>query len=334
MSDKDSSAGIARKLPPSKTVNRMASPLLAIYDLNVLFPSASGLVQASDGVSLNIGPGESLCLVGESGCGKTIVALGIMRLLPANAYLSGRIEFKGRNILDLTPDEMRNLRGRKIAMIFEQPTSCLNPVLRIGEQIAEAVQCHEMCSRKTAKKRTIELMSLVGLPAPQKLYSQYPHEFSGGMVQRAMIALSLAFRPDLLIADEPTTSLDVTIQAQIIDLLKSLIERFNTALLLITHDLGVAAELCTHVAVMYAGGIVEHGPLQDVMVHPRHPYTQALVRAVAGDDNHLIEGAVPELSRLPNGCRFHPRCPQAETNCAIIRPPLKNGLRCLVEARI
>jgi oligopeptide/dipeptide ABC transporter ATP-binding protein len=217
-------------------------------------------------------------------------------------------------------------------MIFEQPTSCLNPVLTIGKQIAEAVQCHEMCSREAAKERAIEWMTLVGLPNAQKRYSQYPHEFSGGMVQRAMIALSLAFRPDLLIADEPTTSLDVTIQAQIIDLLKALIKRFNTTLLLITHDLGVAAELGTQDAVTYAGGIVEYGPLQDVMVHPRHPYTQALVRAAAGDDPRLLDGAVAELSRLPNGGRFHPRCPQAETSCAIIRPPLKNGLCCHVGA--
>jgi oligopeptide/dipeptide ABC transporter ATP-binding protein len=217
-------------------------------------------------------------------------------------------------------------------MIFEQPTSCLNPVLKIGKQIAEAVQCHEMCSRKAAKERAIELMSLVGLPTPQKRYRQYPHEFSGGMIQRAMIALSLAFRPDLLIADEPTTSLDVTIQAQIIDLLKALIERFNTTLLLITHDLGVAAELGAQVAVMYAGSIVEYGPIEEIMGYPRHPYTQALVRAAAGDDPRLLDGAVAELSRLPKGCRFHPRCPRADTNCAIIRPPLKNGLCCHVEA--
>lgn len=329
MFDTESAAGIAPSLPPLK---RTAAPLLAISDLNVVFPSAGGLVQASDGVNLNIDPGESLCLVGESGCGKTIVALSIMRLLPTNACLSGRIEFKGQNILDLAPAEMRKLRGRDIAMIFEQPASCLNPVLKIGEQIAEAVRCHGMCSRKVAKDQAIELMSLVGLPAPQKRYSQYPHEFSGGMVQRAMIALALAFHPDLLIADEPTTSLDVTIQAQIIDLLKALVERFNTTLLLITHDLGVAAELGTQVAVMYAGSIVEYGPIQEVMVQPRHPYTQALVRAASGDDPNLLDGAVAELSRLPKGCRFHPRCPQAQTSCAVIRPPLKNGLRCHVEA--
>jgi oligopeptide/dipeptide ABC transporter ATP-binding protein len=329
MFDTDRSEGIPPKLAP---LNRTATPLLAISDLNVVFPSASGPVQASDGVNLNIDPGGSLCLVGESGCGKSIVALSIMRLLPANACLSGRIEFKGRNLLDLPPDEMRKLRGRKIAMIFEQPTSCLNPVLKIGKQIAEAVQCHQMCSRKVAKERAIELMSLVGLPSPKKRYRQYPHEFSGGMIQRAMIALSLASRPDLLIADEPTTSLDVTIQAQIIDLLKTLIERFNTTLLLITHDLNVAAELGAQAAVMYAGSIVECGPLPEVMGHPRHPYTQALVRAAAGDDPRLLDGAVAELSRLPNGCRFHPRCPRAETSCAIIRPPLKNGLCCHVEA--
>ena len=322
------SPSVARTLEPPAAADIAGPPLLDVSGLNVVFPSASGDVRVSEDVRLDIGAGDSLCLVGESGCGKTMAALAVMRLLPPQARISGKIGFKGRNILDLDPGEMRAIRGREIAMIFEQPASCLNPVFKVGRQIAEAVRIHLACSRREARDRAIELMAGMGLRNPEKLYGRYPHEFSGGMAQRAMIAMALAFNPSLLIADEPTTSLDVTIQAQIIDLLQGLVEKFNTSLLLITHDLAAASRLCSRVAVMYAGGIVETGRLDEVFSRPRHPYTKALAGAARGDDTSLVSGTVPELSRLPDGCRFHPRCPQARDICRTVRPSLENGLRC------
>jgi peptide/nickel transport system ATP-binding protein len=302
--------------------------LLDIVNLNISFPSKAGIVRASDGINLQIGQGEVLCLVGESGCGKTIVALSIMRLLPKNAHINGKILFNGKNLFSLQKKEMRKIRGRDIAMIFEQPTSCLNPVLCVGDQIAEAVRIHEKCSREASKKRAVDMMGLVGIPSPHKRYHQYPHEFSGGMAQRAMIAMALAFRPSLLIADEPTTSLDVTIQAQIMKLLKELVAQFNTSLLLITHDLGVAAQMGDSLAVMYAGGIVEKGRLNDVFRTPRHPYTQALVKVASCEGPAPVNGTVPELSRLPSGCRFHPRCPLAQDRCGLRIPKMQSGVSC------
>lgn len=306
----------------------MEMDLLRIGNLHVNFPTKAGLVRASDGVSLEIKQGESLCLVGESGCGKTIVALSIMRLLPENAEVGGEIVFKGKNLLEIPDEEMRRIRGREIGMIFEQPWTCLNPVFTVGDQIAEAVRVHERCSKKEAGERALELMRMVGIPSPRRRYGQYPHEFSGGMQQRAMIAMALALRPSLLIADEPTTALDVTVQAQIVELLRDLISGLGTSLFLITHDLGVAAALCRKAAVMYAGEVVEYGGLEEVFGEPRHPYTRLLLQALSDDGFHPIKGTVPELTRLPPGCRFHPRCPYAMEICRRERPEMKNGVRC------
>jgi oligopeptide/dipeptide ABC transporter ATP-binding protein len=302
--------------------------LLDIANLNISFPSKAGIVRASDGVTLQIRNGEVLCLVGESGCGKTIVALSIMRLLPANAKINGKILFNGKNLFSLHEKQMRKIRGRDIAMIFEQPMRCLNPVLSVGDQIAEAVRIHEKCSRKASRQRAVDMMDRVGIPSPHRRYRQYPHEFSGGMAQRAMIAMALVFRPSLLIADEPTTSLDVTIQMQIMNLLKGLVAQFNTSLLIITHDLGVAAQMGDRLAVMYAGKIVEKGRLRDVFRTPRHPYTQSLVKVASCKGLVPVNGTVPELSRLPSGCRFHPRCPLARNLCSRRMPMMQNGVSC------
>jgi oligopeptide/dipeptide ABC transporter ATP-binding protein len=251
-----------------------------------------------------------------------------MRLLPQSARISGEICFKGKNLLALREKEMRRIRGREIAMIFEQPATCLNPVFTVGDQIAEAVRVCKKCSRKEARQKVVELMKMVGIPSPGKRYLQYPHEFSGGMQQRVMIATALAFKPSLLIADEPTTSLDVTIQAQIMVLLKDLAAKFKTSLFLITHDLGIAAEMCDSVIVMYAGEIVEKGYIGRLFKEPRHPYSKALLGAISDNELNPIKGSVPELTRLPAGCRFHPRCPMARDICRQVRPRLKNGVRC------
>lgn len=302
--------------------------LLHINDLNVNFSTRGGLVRVLSGFNLDIEKGDSMCLVGESGCGKTMVALSIMRLLPENAQVRGEIRFEDRDLLSLKKEEIRRIRGRSISMIFEQPASCLNPVFTVGDQIAEAVRANGGCSKKEAKKTAVMLMNLTGIPSPEKRFNQYPHEFSGGMLQRAMISIAMASKPRLLIADEPTTSLDVTVQAQIIELIKGLIAKFDMSLLLITHDLGVAAELCRDVAVVYAGEIVERGRLVDVFQDPRHPYTKALVKAISEDGLRPIRGSVPELTRLPEGCRFHPRCPLVKDICRLSKPELKNGVRC------
>jgi len=302
--------------------------LLSISNLSINFSTRAGLVRVLSRLNLDIEKGRSLCLVGESGCGKTIVALSIMRLLPENAEVEGEIRFGDRDLLTLGKEEIRLIRGREISMIFEQPVSCLNPVFAVGEQIAEAVRASRGCSMAEGKEKAIDLMRLTGIPSPEKRYDQYPHEFSGGMLQRAMISIAMASKPSLLIADEPTTSLDVTVQAQIIELIKDLITKFDTSLLLITHDLGVAAELCMDVAVMYAGEIVEKGPVAEVFQNPRHPYTQALLRAISNDGLRPIKGSVPELTRLPDGCRFHPRCHLAKVVCRKLKPELKDGVRC------
>jgi peptide/nickel transport system ATP-binding protein len=251
-----------------------------------------------------------------------------MRLLPRNVLINGKILFNGKNLFSLPEKEMRRIRGRDIAMIFEQPTRCLNPVLSVGDQIAEAIRIHEKCSRKASRQKAVDMMGLVGIPSPHRRYRQYPHEFSGGMAQRMMIAIALVFKPSLLIADEPTTSLDVTIQAQVMHLLRELVAQSNTSLLLITHDLGVAAQMGDRIAVLYAGTIVEKGRLDDVFKTPRHPYTQALVKAASWEGQTPVNGAVPELSRLPSGCCFHPRCPLARDLCSKRRPKMQGGVSC------
>ncbi|MCL6557676.1 MAG: ABC transporter ATP-binding protein [Firmicutes bacterium] len=298
----------------------MESSLLVIKNLNVNFRTRAGLVRAANGVSLEIRKGETLALVGESGCGKTIIALAIMRLLVENALITGEILFRGQNLLGLNEEEMRNIRGREIAAIFEQPASCLNPVMQIGEQIAEAVMAHEKCPKREAKMRAKEIMEMVGIPAVR--YRNYPHEFSGGMQQRAMIAMALACRPSLLIADEPTTALDVTVQAQILELLKELTLKNNTAMLLITHDLGIIAEMADTVAVMYAGTILERGSIKSILKNPQHPYTMALLGAIGEEELNPLPGSVASLCALPPGCPFHPRCVLAGEICFRKMPEL------------
>ncbi len=302
--------------------------LLDIINLNISFPGKTGKIRVSNRLNLKIRQGESLCLVGESGCGKTIVALGIMRLLPKYAHINGEIRFNGNNLLALKEKEMRKIRGQKIAMIFEQPGTCLNPVFTIGSQIAEAVKISRKCSGKKARQRAVELMNMVGILSPREKYIQYPHEFSGGMQQRVMIAIALAFKPALLIADEPTTSLDTTIQVQIMNLLKDLTVKSGTSLLLITHDPCIAVGVCNRTIVMYAGEIMETGRTDRLFKNPKHPYTQALLNALSNNEPKPIKGRVPELTHMPAGCRFHPRCSMAVDICRQVRPQIKNGVRC------
>lgn len=302
--------------------------LLKVEGLEVDIHTRKGVITALHEIDLELNERESLCLVGESGCGKTMVALSIMRLLPDNMMPSGAIIFKGNNILRSQQKEMRAIRGKEMSMIFEQPSTCLNPVITIGDQIAETVKIHQKCSNSAARKRSVELLSMVGLDAAAKRYSQYPHEFSGGMQQRVMIAIALANNPSLLIADEPTTSLDASVQLQIVKLLRELTIEFNSSLLLITHDLSIANRLCNNVAVMYAGEIVEKGKATSVFTHPVHPYTRALISAARSSEPVIVKGQVPELTQLPGGCRFHPRCAQATALCLFVRPSFNNGVRC------
>jgi oligopeptide/dipeptide ABC transporter ATP-binding protein len=302
--------------------------LLRVNNLYVSINTGENVVRASEGIDLAVKQGKSLCLVGESGCGKTVLAMSIMRLLPENAHVSGEIWFRGKNLLLISNEEMRRIRGQEIAMIFAQPASYLNPVVTIGEQIAEAVRVHRDCSRREAREMAIELMETVQIHPPRQRYDHYPHEFSGGMQQRVMIAMALAFSPHLLIADEPTSSLDVTVQTEILDLLRDLVARFGSSLLLITHDLGVAAEMCDHVAVMYAAEIVETGDADEVFSRPKHPYTKALLETISDSEFKPIRGSVPELTCLPAGCCFHPRCPMTENICREKKPEMREGVKC------
>ncbi|MBF0377485.1 MAG: ABC transporter ATP-binding protein [Desulfamplus sp.] len=308
--------------------------LLNIVDLNISLPTTSGIVTASNGISLEIGQGETHCLIGESGCGKTIVALAIMRLLPVNAKISGKIFLNGVNLFSLSNKEMRQIRREQIAMIFEQPQSCLNPVFSVGSQIAEAVKIRDKCSAKASKEKALELMRNVQIPDSHKRYHHYPHEYSGGMAQRAMIAMAMALRPALLIADEPTTSLDVTIQAQIMELIKDLVVQFNTSLFLITHDLEAAFSMCGHVSIMYAGFIMEKGTVENIIKSPKHPYTKALLSTISSEYSSPVRGMPPELTKLPAGCVFHPRCSNAMPVCSKIDPQMEKGVRCHLTMKI
>ena len=300
-------------------------PLLEVRNLKTWFATRRGEVRSVDDVSLTIEQGEALSLVGESGCGKSVTALSILRLVSSpGRIVGGEILFEGRDLLALKEDEMRAIRGDDIAMIFQDPMTSLNPVMTVGEQIAEAIRLHRNVSRKEAWNQAIEGMRDVAIPAPETRVRQYPHEMSGGMRQRVMIAMALACDPKLLIADEPTTALDVTIQAQILDLLAELRRKRNLGLLLITHDLGVVAETVDRVAVMYAGKIVEEAPVRDLFSSPRHPYTEGLLRAAPRLDETAtekkkrlptIEGVVPNPLELPPGCRFAPRCEHAQAAC-------------------
>ena len=303
--------------------------LLDVVGLQTQFVTRGGVVRAVDGVSWDVAEGETVALVGESGCGKSVSALSIMRLVaaPAGRVVGGRILFKGRDLLQLDEESMRRVRGSEIAMIFQEPMTSLNPVLTIGRQITEGLETHLGMAPTAARARAAELLSMVGIPDPARRLPQYPHQFSGGMRQRMMIAMALACEPALVLADEPTTALDVTIQAEILDLLRTLRERHRMAVLLITHDLGVVAEQADAVAIMYAGHIVEYANVFEIFDRPLHPYTQALFRSMpslGGRRERLeaIGGQVPDPFHLPSGCAFRDRCPRAVAMCATAVPPL------------
>jgi peptide/nickel transport system ATP-binding protein len=300
----------------------MSEPLLALRNLALTFPSETGRIAVLDKVSLALARGETLALVGESGCGKSLTALAIMRLLPKSGRVEApsRIEFEGRNLLELSVPEMRSIRGGAIGMIFQEPMTSLNPVTPVGRQVLEAVLLHEKISRAAARERVFELFSTVGIPEPRAGFFAYPHQLSGGLKQRVMIAMAMAMRPRLLIADEPTTALDATIRAQILQLLRQLSASTGTAVLLITHDFGVVNEIADRVAVMYAGMIVEEGTRRELLGHPRHPYTQGLLKSIPraearGSRLEEIKGVVPRPGRWPPACRFAPRCQYAFDRC-------------------
>ncbi len=305
-------------------------PLLQVRDLRTYFRTESGEARAVDGVSFDVAPGEVLGLVGESGSGKSVTSLSVMRLVPEppGEILAGSsVRFRGRELLELDRRSMRRVRGNDIAMIFQEPMTSLNPVYRVGKQIEEPLRLHWRLRRTEARARAVELLRLVGIADPDKRVDEYPHQLSGGMRQRVMIAMALACEPDLLIADEPTTALDVTIQAQILELLGELRQRLGMAMILITHDLGVVAEVCDRVAVMYAGQIVETGTVRQIFGEPRHPYTEGLLRAMprlGGRSERLavIPGTVPAPTAWPVGCRFHDRCPYRWDLCVREHPPL------------
>lgn len=308
----------------------MQETLLEVNNLVTEFRTAEGTVQAVRDVSFSIAKGETLCVVGESGCGKSITSLSVIGLLPSNGKIaSGEVKYEGQAIHNLSYNEMREMRGTKISMIFQEPMTALNPVLTIGYQLREPLLLHHKLSKSEATKQSIELLKQVGIPYPEKRMNQYPHELSGGMRQRVMIAIALACHPGLLIADEPTTALDVTIQAQILDLIKELKEKLNMGVMLITHDMGVVAEVADRVMIMYAGRKVEEGPVAEIFDHPKHPYTIGLLNSVPNvDDPHFelepIPGSLPSLQEQIQGCRFHPRCKFATEQCRQEAPPELN----------
>jgi len=304
--------------------------LLEIEGLKTQFFTSAGTVRAVDGVDYNVESGETVAVVGESGCGKSVTALSIMRLVadPPGKIVEGQIRFNGTDLLSLSEEEMRNIRGRDIGMVFQEPMTSLNPVLSIGRQLTETLETHFGMSREDADKRAVELLGLVGIAEPERRLVQYPHHFSGGMRQRVMIAMALACDPKLIIADEPTTALDVTIQAQILELMKNLTREMGVAMIIITHNLGVVARYADRVNVMYAGKIVESGTAKEIYHNPRHPYTLALLKSVPridlprGVKLDPVDGQPPDLARLDDGCPFRPRCRFAQDGCANDVPPL------------
>ncbi|MGN6310266.1 MAG: ABC transporter ATP-binding protein [Xanthobacteraceae bacterium] len=297
--------------------------LLDVRALSLAFQTSEGVLPIIREVSFSVAPGERVGIVGESGCGKTVTGLSLLRLLPEQTTrLSGQILFEGRDLATLSARQMRAVRGRDMAMIFQEPMSALDPVFTVGEQIGEAYRAHFPVDRKEARQRAIAALAEVGIPAPERRCDEYPHQLSGGMRQRVMIAMALICKPKLLIADEPTTALDVTVQSQITDLLRTLSERTGTALLFITHDLGVVAETCTRMITMYAGEVVEDAPVDDVLMKPRHPYTSGLLRSLPSLSARRsvlpsIRGRVPSPNAMPPGCRFEPRCSYAAESCQV-----------------
>ena len=305
----------------------MSEKILDIRDLSIHFYTEDGDVAAVNGVNISLEKGDTLGLVGETGAGKTTTAKGILRLIPhpPGKIISGEVIFEGEDLLQKTEKEMQKIRGGKISMIFQDPMTALNPVLRVDEQIAEVVELHNDCSRQEALRRALEMLERVGIPAERG--RDYPHQFSGGMKQRVVIAMALACNPELLLADEPTTALDVTIQAQVLDLINELKEKFQTSMILITHDLGVIAQTCETVAVIYAGSIVESGTKEDIFDHPTHPYTNGLFESLPnmtaeGEKLKPIAGMPPDPTDLPKGCAFAPRCPYATEQCHRQKPPV------------
>ena len=303
--------------------------LLSVKDLKTTFRTSRGTVKAVSGVSFDISHGETLALVGESGCGKSVTSLSILRLIqdPPGRIEEGEIIYKGRDLGDLSKNEMRSIRGNEISMIFQEPMTSLNPLFTIGNQIMEAITLHQGLKKEEATRKCVEMLELVGIPDPERRISNYPHEMSGGMRQRVMIAMALACKPSLLIADEPTTALDVTIQAQILDLLKELRKKMNMSLLLITHDFGIVTEMADRVGVMYAGKMAEYGRTADIFREPRHPYTVGLLNSIPGINRkgerlNTIPGNVPDLLSLPAGCSFSERCPIASEKCITSDPEL------------
>jgi oligopeptide/dipeptide ABC transporter ATP-binding protein len=308
----------------------VAEKLLDVRDLHVHFATEDGVVRAVDGVSFTLERGKVLGIVGESGSGKSVTAMTILGLTRSvNTKFEGSVEYRGEDLLTKSEAELRRFRGNEIAMIFQDPMTSLNPVYKVGMQIAEAIQTHEDVDRRTARNRSVQLLRQVGIPHPQERVDDYPHQFSGGMRQRAMIAMALANNPDVLIADEPTTALDVTIQAQIIELIDRLKDDFNSSVILITHDLGVVADVADDIAVMYAGRVVEHGTKRQLFYDPQHPYTWGLLGSIPRLDREKqprlasIAGSPPSLINLPEGCKFRPRCPHAFAKCTE-HPPLEN----------
>ncbi|MFF3784647.1 ABC transporter ATP-binding protein [Streptomyces sp. NPDC001933] len=317
---------------PAPATGGDPAPVLRVRDLSVSFHGAERTVHAVDGVSYDLAPGEVLAVVGESGCGKSVTSMAVMGLLPPTARIGGSITLDGQELVGAPEKQLRSLRGRRLSMIFQEPMTSLNPVLTIGRQITEVLRRHQGLSRSEARERAVELLGIVGIPAPHKRVDEYPHQLSGGMRQRVMIAIAVACDPAVLIADEPTTALDVTVQAGILDVLRSLRDRLGTAIVLITHDLGVVADTADRVLVMYAGRPVEQASVDELFASPQHPYTRGLLGAVlrpgsrsAGGRTRLneIPGLVPDLREQPAGCSFAPRCASADADCLTSRPPLR-----------
>jgi oligopeptide/dipeptide ABC transporter ATP-binding protein len=317
--------------------------LLEVKNLRTYFFTDEGVVPAVDGVDFYIKPGESLGVVGESGCGKSVTSLSIMRLIsspPGKIMENSQIIFDGKNITELYEKEMRSIRGNEISMIFQEPMTSLNPVIKIGDQIGEVLILHQKMTKVKAREKAVDMLRLVNIPAPEKVVSEYPHSLSGGMRQRVMIAMAIACNPKLLIADEPTTALDVTVQAQILDLMKELKTKINSSVMLITHNLGVVAETCQRIIVMYAGKIVEEGSVYEIFEDPKHPYTQGLLKSMPslGEKQERLEsiqGVVPNPLNMPKGCRFAPRCSRAMDICNVSEPEItllgeERNVRCFL----
>ncbi|MGF1761041.1 ABC transporter ATP-binding protein [Photobacterium sagamiensis] len=308
------------------------TPLLSVKNLTIEFKTDKGTVRAINGVNFEVMPGETVAIVGESGCGKSVSSLSIMGLVPSppGKIVDGSITFKGRELVGLSEKEYRKVRGNEISMIFQEPMTALNPVLKISTQMVDVIRLHNDVSKKQARRQAIEMLDTVGIPSPEKRIDQYPHELSGGMRQRVMIAMALSCGPDLLLADEPTTALDVTIQAQVMDEMVRLQKELNMAVILVTHDLGVVAESCQRVVVMYCGQIIEEGPVEAIFANPKHPYTKGLLESIpVVRDKKIprlptIRGVVPDLLHLPDGCRFADRCDKAHARCHKAIPEL-NG---------